>query len=158
MARLFADEHFPSETVMVLRGLGHDVLTLREIGLANKGFADDKILALASANGRAVLTQNRRDFFREHKKWPGHHGIIACTKNLNYKELADCIHRELIARQDLRSQVVRVYRPNKVLSAEQQKPEQEKEKVLSRQRRKLRTRSRRPRGYTKERGGHEHER
>jgi hypothetical protein len=44
------------------------------------------------------------------------------------------------------------------LERKQPQPEQEKEKVLSHQRHKLRARSRGPRGYTRGRGGHEHER
>lgn len=60
MARLFADENFPLPAVEALRRLGHDVLTAVEAGQAGQGIADDAVLALAHALGRAVLTHNRK--------------------------------------------------------------------------------------------------
>ena len=62
MARLFADENFPLPAVEALRRLGHDVLTAVEAGQAGQGIADDAVLALAHALGRAVLTHNRKHF------------------------------------------------------------------------------------------------
>ena len=42
MARLFADENFPNPTVEGLRQLGHDVLTVAEMGLAGLGIRTRK--------------------------------------------------------------------------------------------------------------------
>ncbi len=41
MARLYADEQFPRETVLILRTLGHDVLTVQEAGKANQKIPDN---------------------------------------------------------------------------------------------------------------------
>ncbi|GAB4203494.1 MAG: hypothetical protein Fur006_57930 [Coleofasciculaceae cyanobacterium] len=40
MARLYADEQFPRETVLALRTLGHDILTVQEAGKANQQIPD----------------------------------------------------------------------------------------------------------------------
>ncbi len=60
MARLFADENFPIPTVEALRRLGHDVTTVAEVDLAGLGIPDADVLAFAHADGRAVLTHNRK--------------------------------------------------------------------------------------------------
>ncbi|HEY9850222.1 MAG TPA: DUF5615 family PIN-like protein [Leptolyngbyaceae cyanobacterium] len=52
---------------MFLRALGHDVLTVQEAGNANQGMPDSDVLAFATSEKRAVLTQNRKDFFRLHR-------------------------------------------------------------------------------------------
>jgi predicted nuclease of predicted toxin-antitoxin system len=82
VARLFADEDFPFEIVRILRRLGHDAVTTREAGWANRGTGDPEILRIAAADGRAVLTRNRRHFMRLHREQPGHAGIIVCTADL----------------------------------------------------------------------------
>ena len=64
MARLYADEDFPYPVVLELRRLGHDVLTVQEAGKA--GQKDEAVLDEARADGRAVLTHNRRDFIHLH--------------------------------------------------------------------------------------------
>jgi predicted nuclease of predicted toxin-antitoxin system len=111
MARLFADEQFPQPVVNELRQLGHDVKTTQEAGLANKKTDDGMILRAASAEGRAVLTKNRRDFFKAAKAYPDHQGVVACTDNKNFRQLAHCIHEKLQPQPNLAGQEVRVYRP-----------------------------------------------
>ena len=37
MCRLLADEHFPVKIVYFLRKLGHDVVTVREVGISKSG-------------------------------------------------------------------------------------------------------------------------
>ena len=64
MARLFADENFPNPTVEALRQLGHDVMTAADVGLAGLGIPDEEVLVFAHADGRAVLTHNRKHFRR----------------------------------------------------------------------------------------------
>lgn len=44
MARFYADENFPLPVVQVLRGLGHDVLTIGEAGKANQQYSDAAVL------------------------------------------------------------------------------------------------------------------
>lgn len=109
MARLYADEQFPLPVVEHLRNLGHDVLTVQESG--NAGFADPRVLALAIAHERAVLTQNRRDFMRLHRLQPLHAGIIACTDDRNFERLANRIHTAIVMEEALSGQLIRVNRP-----------------------------------------------
>ena len=66
--QLYADEDFALDVVVVLRLLGHDVVTTQEDG--RQGTSDTGILARAHALGRAVLTYNRRHFERLHRREP----------------------------------------------------------------------------------------
>jgi len=79
VARLYADENFPLPVVQELRRLGHDVLTVHEAGKAGQSESDEVVLRFASADGRAVLTLNRKDFIRLHTRHANHAGIIACS-------------------------------------------------------------------------------
>jgi Domain of unknown function (DUF5615) len=65
----------------------------------------------ATAQGRAVLTLNRRDFIRLHRDNPNHGGVIACTQNLDFIGLAERIDAAIRAESTLAGRVVRVYRP-----------------------------------------------
>lgn len=111
MALLFGDEHFPLPAVEALRQHGHDVATVQDRGLAGVGFPDPDVLALATAEGRGVLTFNRRHFFRLHASAPGHAGIVACTRDLDYPALAARVHAAVTAAGDLTGQLIRVNRP-----------------------------------------------
>lgn len=72
MIRLYADEQFPFPVVQRLRQLGYDVLTAQDSGQANQKVPDDQVLSFATANNRAVITQNRRDFIRLHQQGQTH--------------------------------------------------------------------------------------
>ena len=78
MANLYADEQFPLPIVVLLRELNHNIITVQEAG--NAGLSDPEVLEFAINNGRAVLTQNRRDFIKLHSQNPNHAGIIAPAK------------------------------------------------------------------------------
>lgn len=110
MARLLADENVPLAVVEALRSHGHDVVTLvgGELGI---GLSDAEVLARARGDGRAVLTLNRRDFFRLHREQPDHSGIIACTFDLDFVGQARRIHAALPADDALHGLLVRVNRP-----------------------------------------------
>ena len=54
MAPLLADENFPLPVVESLRRIGHDVVTMRDIGKAGESLADQAILLLATADDRAA--------------------------------------------------------------------------------------------------------
>jgi len=110
MARFYADEQFPGETTIVLRSLGHDVLTVQEADNANQRIPDSDVLAFATKDRRAVLTLNRYDFIRLHKISPNHSGIIACTENPNFERLAEKIHQAVTQLDSLDSQLIRIYR------------------------------------------------
>lgn len=81
MSRLLADEHFPVKIVYFLRKLGHDVVTVREVGISKYGdsIPDDLILQFAAQQRRTVLTFNERDFRRLHGESASHSGILCCT-------------------------------------------------------------------------------
>ena len=108
MARLYANENFPHPAVEALRELGHDVLTSQEAGNANTGIPDDEVVRFATSAGRAVITQNRRHFHREHQKSSAHAGIVTCTVDADYQALAARIHAHLEATPDLNGKLVKV--------------------------------------------------
>ena len=111
MARLYADENFPFQVVQALRQLGHDVLTVLEAGQANQRIGDHDVLAFAIVARRAVLTINRRDFIRLHRRQPSHHGIVVCTVNADVERQAQRIHEAISATSTLDGMLIRVTRP-----------------------------------------------
>ncbi|BAZ10191.1 hypothetical protein NIES4071_20050 [Calothrix sp. NIES-4071] len=110
MARLYADEQFPRETVLILRTLGHDVLTVQEAGKANQGIPDDEVVAFAASIQRAVVTLNRYDFIKLHAKQADHAGIIVCTENQDFSMLATRINEAISSFESLTGQLIRVYK------------------------------------------------
>ena len=68
MARLYANENFPFPVVEELRRRGHDAVTVAETGKANQKMSDDQVLKFAISDERAVLTFNRKHFFRLHRQ------------------------------------------------------------------------------------------
>jgi uncharacterized protein with PIN domain len=106
MARLYADEQYPYPVLELLRVLGHDVLTVQEAGRANQKIPDPDVLAFATSEERAVITENRKDFFRLH-------GIIACTNDRDWEALANRIHIAITAAESLEGKLIRVVRPSK---------------------------------------------
>jgi predicted nuclease of predicted toxin-antitoxin system len=111
MLRLYADEQYPYPVVELLRNLGYDVLTVQEAGKANQGISDSEVLAFATQENRAVLTQNRKDFFRLHRQQPDHAGIIACTNDRDWNALANRIHNAILFEESLQGKLIRVVRP-----------------------------------------------
>lgn len=110
-ASLYVDENMPRAVVEALRRLGHDVLTCYEAGNAGQGVPDEEVLRFATEHGRAVLTMNRRDFFRLDRQSRDHAGIVACTEDADCERQATRIHQAITAVGDLRGKVVRVNRP-----------------------------------------------
>lgn len=113
MAAIYSNENYPLGIVEELRKLGHDVLTAREAGNAGRGVPDDEVLEFASNAGRAVITHNRRHFFRLHiEKAARHAGIIACTYDPDEARQARRVHDAIAeAGGELAGKVLRVYRP-----------------------------------------------
>ena len=72
---------------------------------------DEAVLADAYADGRAVMTHNRKDFRYLHAANPDHEGIIACSEDLDFVGLADRIHAALEALPNLSGQFIRIVRP-----------------------------------------------
>jgi hypothetical protein len=111
MAQLYADEDFPFPVVERLRQFGHDVVTVFDAGQANQGIEDADQLAFATKLGRAILTRNRRDFIRLHKKL-GHAGIISITDDPDLDGQAGRINDAIASCPSLVDQHLRVNRPS----------------------------------------------
>lgn len=111
MARFYTDEQFPFPVVELLRSLGHDVLTVQEAGNAAQGIPDDEVLAFAISQERSVLTINRDDFIRLHRRNSNHFGIFVCTNNRNWEQLAARINEAVIAEETLKGKLIRIVRP-----------------------------------------------
>jgi hypothetical protein len=112
MARLYANENFPQPVVAELRRLGHDVLTVAETGRASQAWPDSEVLKFACAEGRAVLTLNRRHFIRLHADQSGHCGIIVCTFDPGYAGQASRIDDAIRSHAALTNQLIRINRPS----------------------------------------------
>ncbi len=111
MARLYANENFPLPVVEELQRLGHDVLTVHAAGQAGMAVTDEAVLRFARAQGRAVLTFNRRHFIRLHALSSDHSGIVVCTVDADALALAQRIHLAISTPADLSGRLVRVNRP-----------------------------------------------
>jgi predicted nuclease of predicted toxin-antitoxin system len=108
MALLYADENFSLRVVERLRDLGHDVVTVHERG--RTGGDDAKVLSDATAEGRAVLTFDKRDFWRLHRLNSSHAGIIRCDMREVPDTLAANIHQAISLLPDLAGQFLRINR------------------------------------------------
>ena len=111
MARLYANENFPFLVVAELRRLGHDVVTVRETGKANRATPDIEVLEFASSERRAVLTLNRKHFIALHALRMDHAGIVVCSVDADFVGQAQRIHPALAAHADLSGHLIRVNRP-----------------------------------------------
>ncbi len=110
MARIYANENFPLPVVEELRRLGHDLLTIQETGKSGQSLSDKEVLAFASADGRAVLTLNRKHFIRLHNEQLHHEGIIVCTFDLDFVGQAQRIHGTITTQTRLSGQLIRINR------------------------------------------------
>jgi len=110
MIELYADEDFNYLAVKILRKMGYDIKTTQEVGKAGKGIDDKTQLVYATSEGRAILTHNHKDFYRLHAN-NEHSGIISCTHNKDYQQLAQRIDEKIREVQQLNNQLIRVTRP-----------------------------------------------
>jgi hypothetical protein len=113
VARLYANENFPLPVVEELRRLGHDGLTIQEIGKAGQAVPDEEVLAFAINDHRAVLTLNRKHFIRLHLAQPSHSGIIVCKVDPDFVGQAGRIHAAIHSQMQLDGELIRVNRPAK---------------------------------------------
>ena len=75
------------------------------------GTADSNICQTATVLGRAILTNDRRDYMRLHRLNPNHPGIIICTYDTDSDRLARRIHAAIVANEPLDGKLIRVTRP-----------------------------------------------
>ena len=97
--RLYFDRHIMTRLAVDLRGRGFEVLTTEEAG---KDIASDEDqLAFATAESRAILTFNIRDFAPLHEAWQAagrpHTGIIV-SRQLGCREYGQLLQRMLLQR------------------------------------------------------------
>src|SRR5260370_34344800 len=111
MVQFYADEDFPLQVVEALRQAGHDVVTAYDTNRANQAIPDDEVLSFAAAQGRVVLTMNRRDFIRLHNVNADHAGIVVCTRDPEYIALAQRIDAAVRSQTTLSGVLLRVNRP-----------------------------------------------
>lgn len=110
MPILLADEDFDHRVVRLLREVGHDIITLQDLGLAGLAIPDEQVLAIAIALKRGVLTFNRKDFIKLHREYPLHFGIIICTRNSDVKALSTKLETLLENADRLNGRLLRIYR------------------------------------------------
>jgi Domain of unknown function (DUF5615) len=89
--------------------LGHDVLTVQES--ENRANADPQVLAFATAENRAVITLNRKDFFKLHRLNSEDGGITACSDDRHRERLAQNIHDGIKDLDSLVGKEIRIYKP-----------------------------------------------
>ncbi len=112
MARFYGNENFDLQAADALRQKGHDVLTAKSAGKANQRIPDDEVLQFSTFEKRAVLTFNRKDFFKLHRQFPNHCGIVACTYDADFEALAHRIDFAVeAAGGKLDGEILRIYRP-----------------------------------------------
>ena len=112
MARFYSNENMPLPVVAELRRLGHDVITSLDAGKANSAVPDTDVLAFASAEGRILLTHNRRHFLRLHQhRMADHAGIVLCTFDPDFGGQGRRIDAAVAAYPEMTNKVVRVNRP-----------------------------------------------
>ena len=113
MTSFYSNENFPLPVVEELRKLGHDVLTTREAGKSDRAIPDEEVLSFSTSRKRAVLTFNRKHFIRLHKAGFEHAGIIACTFDINFKNLSLRIDNAVKSEKNISGQLIRITRPPK---------------------------------------------
>jgi len=111
MARFYSNENFPIPAVLILRSLGHDVLTSLEAGRANQSIPDEEVLAYAHQQDRILLTFNRKHFILLHRTYPKHSGIVVCTFDPDYNGLANRIAKAVDENDPAINKLIRINRP-----------------------------------------------
>ncbi len=112
MAQLYTNENFPFPVVQELRRLGHDVVTSLDAGNAGRAVPDAEVLAFATAQGRLLLTLNRKHFVKLHQGGIAHTGIIACTFDPDFIGQAARIDELVRSNPAFVGMLSRVNRPN----------------------------------------------
>ena len=112
MARFYTNENVPVQVVAELRRLGHDVVTSLDAGKANSSMPDAAVLVFAVAEGRILLTHNRRHFLRLHQhRTADHAGMVLCTFDADFSRQAQRIDAAVAANPEMANKLVRVNRP-----------------------------------------------
>ncbi|MBM3254615.1 MAG: hypothetical protein FJZ16_10200 [Candidatus Omnitrophica bacterium] len=112
MARLYSNENFPLPAVEKLRQLGHDVLTMQNVGQTGQSMSDEAVLNFALDTGRILLTLNRKHFVHLHNQNKNHSGIIVCSFDPDFESLAYRIDKVISIYSNFLGQLIRINRPS----------------------------------------------
>lgn len=112
MFKFYANENLAIGLVTELRQFGYDIMTSSEAGNANQGIPDDEVLATATTANRCVITFNRDDFLKLHRKGIEHEGIIICKDDPDLQGLATVLHHYLVTQQTLKNRLIRILKTN----------------------------------------------
>ena len=102
-----------NKVIYFLMDVPHHVLTIQESGKSGQALSDEAVLEFASAEGRILLTFNRKHFVRLHRQDYDHSGIIACSFDTDFVGLAMRIHAAINEPITDRRPIIRINRPNK---------------------------------------------
>lgn len=109
--KLLLDEDSQAKyLVNLLRGAGHDVVTVNETSLG--GLQDIAVFDYARQHKRVILTRNCSDFLELHKVNLIHAGILAVyqdsdpSKNMSYQSIAKAIANLEMSGYNLENQFV----------------------------------------------------
>jgi hypothetical protein len=104
MARFYADQNFSQAAITALRERGHEITLASPINAEGRLAADDDVVKQASDAGCILLTMHpiTTDLV--------HAGIIVCTFDPNFAQLAERIHAAVGEHADFGNQVVRIGR------------------------------------------------
>ena len=94
--RLYLDRHIMARLAVDLRGRGFDVRTTEEAGMDTA--PDEDQLAFATAQGRAIVTYNIRDFAPLHEQWLAAgrpHGGIIVSRQMSRRQYGQLLQRML---------------------------------------------------------------
>ncbi|MEO8130297.1 MAG: DUF5615 family PIN-like protein [Bryobacteraceae bacterium] len=112
MALFYSNEDVALQVVLELRRLGHDVLTTLDAAKGRSALPDAEILAFATAEGRILLSHNRRQFLHLHRyRTDGHAGIVLCTFDTDFAGLAQRVHASVATMSDMKDRLIRLNRP-----------------------------------------------
>ncbi len=75
--RIYTDEMISYALAVELRKRGYDALSCYEAGRSNQRISDPDQLAFAASEGRAILTENVRDYAPLDGRWKRRGGIHA---------------------------------------------------------------------------------
>ena len=90
---------------------GGEYVKVQEAAKADQSIPDEEVLTFAISQERSILTINRDDFIRLHRRDDKHFGIIVCTNNRNWEQFAARIHEAVTAEESLKGKLIRVVRP-----------------------------------------------
>lgn len=107
---LLRDEDFNHKVLKGLADASYDVTSIKELGLDRQWFSDEDVLKMAIELGRVVLTHNKRDFIRLHRKTDEHQGIITCYQTSDHETLTSKILQLLEEVDSFENKLFRVYK------------------------------------------------